>query len=199
MEIFEYTNELTKVNDVAGGGSAAAMNGAMAASLILKAYNLTKNKDEKLDSKLPSNYYKEVEKIRDYFNDAILEDGKAFAKVLEAFDYPQNNSDEILTRKHMIQEGYKTAMKSPYEMMVNIVKLIDYIFYIKDHATDMAHSELVVAKNQIFACFESARMNVAINLKYIKDKDFVERTKINLIKIEQKYIYGKKKFDSILK
>lgn len=199
MEIFEYTNELTKVNDVAGGGSAAAMNGAMAASLILKAYNLTQKKVENLEDKLPKNYYSEVEKIRNYFNDAILEDGKAFSKVLEAFEYPKNTSDEILTRNQLIQDGYKTAMKSPYDMMINIVKLIDYIFYIKDHATDMANSELVVAKNQIYACFESARMNVAINLKYIKDKDFVERTKSNIIKIEQKYIYGKKKFDSLLK
>lgn len=199
MEINEYLEILPSVDHRAGGGSVAAFNGALACALILKAYNLTERKVNDLRFKLDDNYYKDIEKLKNFFEVAIMGDGKAFEHVLKALKLPKDSDDDRAIRKSELQKSYRIAFESPYNIMIHIVKLFDYIYPLKDFSSENANSELIVAKSQIVASFSSARANVFINLNSINDKEFVERMKNNITKIDQSFVYNVKKFDVLFK
>lgn len=194
MEVNNYLELLSESNAKAGGGSAAAFSGAMATSLILKAFYMIKKKDPELEYKLQEHYEQDLLRLRDYYKEMILTDGNIFGKVLEAYALPHESHDDMVYRKQRLEEAYKNALESPYNMMIHATKLYDYIFTIKDFSDRMTDSELLVAQTLIDACYNSSKINVSLNKKYISDKEYLEKKKHNILKIEQSYVYKRKKF-----
>lgn len=195
MEYKKYFDTLIQPDHIAGGGSTGAISGAMAASLLLKTYNLLEKHDQNLSEKVGENYYNDLLKIRDFFIDAAEKDGLAFGKVLEAYKLPKDDENQAKERYDALQDAYKQSFRSPYDIMINALKLFDFMFRIKDYTSQVTVSELMVAKNQIVACYRSSQVNLRLNLEYIKDRDFIEKIKTNLLKIEQSFVYSIKKFD----
>lgn len=179
MEIYDYLDLLSVADHQAGGGSTAGVNSAMAASLILKAYNMIEKADENFPEVISYGFYEEIEELRDYFVRQITEDGKAFGRVLESWKLPKNTAEEKEIRNKAAQEALKNAVETPLDLMVKSLDLLDYINEIRKHSTDMIDTELNVSRNQIIAAVNSAVINFDINLKYIKDSDYVEKMKQN--------------------
>ena len=194
MEINNYLDLLSENNAKAGGGSASAFAGAMATSLILKAFYMIKKRYPELDDKLQEHYEQDLLRLKEYYKEMIITDGKLFEKVLEAYSLSKETHGDRVYRKQRVEEAYKDAFESPYNMMIHAVKLYDYIFTIKDFSDRMSDSELLIAQTLIDACYNSSRVNMSLNKKYITDKDFLEKKKHNILKIEQSYVYKRKKF-----
>lgn len=197
MKIKEYLELISEANHLAGGGSVAALNGATACALIQKAYNMIHNKHKDFYYKIGLNAYDELERMKNFFNVTIKADGESFQKVIEAYKLPSDTDEEYQVRKIAIQEAYKLAFQSSYEMISHIVKLFDYIFRGDFYSLPMANLELEIAKAQMVACYKSARATLKINLSYIDDNEFVEKANSNLSKLDQSFVYSAKKFDHL--
>ena len=160
-----------------GGGSVAALNGALAAALLHMAGALTLGKDK----------YKEFHaEIQEMMNGAkelqgklvlgIDEDTEAFNKVSAVFTMPKETPEQKEARSAAMQSALKGAALTPLETMKaahHCLKLAEAA-YGKTNAScisDFGSSVLCA-----IAAVRMAWLNVKINLSGIKDEDFKEKT-----------------------
>lgn len=180
MKMEEFLEEVAKGTPTPGGGSIAALSGAIACSLAEMVCNLTIGKKK----------YKEVEedmiairsKVNAYrkrFFELIEEDARAFDGVIKAF---REGGDT--------QEAYKKAAEVPYETAKNSLALFEYLREIAVKGNKNSISDVGVAGYMAFASFHSALLNVKINLKEIEgdySKEMEEKIKKMEEKMENKF------------
>lgn len=186
MDFHTYFETLTKPTAEFGGGSVAAVNGAMSAGLIIKGYNLLRKKNPDIDSFIPENFVPRLKILLEFFENKIKEDGEAFDIVLQAYKLPKNTDEEKAHRLSVIQMAYKTALNSPLEMMRKYEELYDLAYLIVDYTDVMSRSEIEIALNHITSGLYSARIGVEVNMAFIKDKLYKER-----IEAEIEEIFGR--------
>ncbi|MFM1515584.1 cyclodeaminase/cyclohydrolase family protein [Helcococcus ovis] len=198
MNLEEYLNIITEVNHKAGGGSVAALNGALASSLMLKAYNMAKKSNPEVEQRLGNEYYLNLENLKNEFTRLIFEDGEVFGKVLEAYKLPKDTHEQRKYRRIQIQEKLKFAVDSPLEIIVKSLKLFESIFVFIEYSNPVINSEIAVAKNQLIASIESAMVNMKINIKSIEDNEYRIKKQNSILRIYQNLEYNKKKLQNFL-
>ena len=172
----EFIQELASGMPTPGGGSAAALGGAMAASLAEMVCNLTigKEKYEDVQEEVKS----EKEKLalcRERLVEIVDEDAGAFDRVMEAFRMPKGNEEEKERRAAAIQEAFKLAASVPMETAEKCMEVLEHAVVVagignKNSITDAGSSALLA-----HASLNAALLNVRINLSGIKDEGFVEK------------------------
>ena len=185
LNIEQFLSELASSSPAPGGGSVAALSGALSAALSSMVCNLTIGKDKYLDFEEDIKKSLEIiEKIRYKLTKLIDLDTNAFNDVIKAFKLPKKTDEEIEKRKNAIQDGYKIASQVPYETaktcqeILNIAEILVYKGN-KNSITDVGVSALMANIG-----VKSAILNVKINLSSIKDKKYVEKLLRDLSKIE---------------
>lgn len=198
MDLHEYLNIITEVNHKAGGGSVAALNGALAASLMLKAYNMAKKSNPEVEQRLGFDYYQNLQNLKNDFTRLVTEDGEIFGKVLEAYKLPKETHEDRHYRREKIQETLKGAIDSPFEIIIKALKLFENIFVFVEFSNPVINSEIAVAKNQLIASIESAMVNMKVNIKAIDDREYRIKKQNSILKIYQNLEYNKKKLQNFL-
>ncbi|MFM1582197.1 cyclodeaminase/cyclohydrolase family protein [Helcococcus bovis] len=198
MYIEEYLENITEVNHKAGGGSVAAFNGALAASLMIKAYNMAKKSNPEVEQRLGFEYYQNLQNLKNDFTRLVTEDGEIFGKVLEAYKLPKETREDRHYRREKIQETLKGAIDSPFEIIIKALKLFENIFVFVEFSNPVINSEIAVAKNQLIASIESAMVNMKVNIKAIDDKEYKIKKQNSILKIYQNLEYNKKKLQNFL-
>jgi formiminotetrahydrofolate cyclodeaminase len=165
----------TTISDapVPGGGSVAALSGALAAALSGMVANLTIGKKKYADFEAPM---KEVLERMSVLKDELLEDidrdAKAFDGVMACFKMPKETDEDKKNRKEAMQKAFKEASEVPFEVAKKCIKIMDEAEYVvvngnKNAVTDGAVSAMMART----ACL-SALYNVRINLSSIKDEEY---------------------------
>ena len=125
MTLHGFADELSSDSPAPGGGSVAALSGAMGAGLAAMVPNLTVGRRQFLDVKdLLNESAIEAQDLKDKLLDAIDDDTAAFNKMLEAFRMPQGTDEEIAERKAAIREATKLATLVPLQTLRNCVRVI---------------------------------------------------------------------------
>src|SRR3954449_11624101 len=99
MNLREFCNETLRDSPAPGGGSVAALLGALAASLGGMVANLSAAKrgwDDKLE--YFSNWAVRAQQLKDELLSLVDEDTSAFNKVMDAFALPKNSPEEKTAR-----------------------------------------------------------------------------------------------------
>ena len=179
MRLDDFIDEVGKDSPAPGGGSVSALAGALGAGLgsmvatmtpVKKGYEHTLEKLSKNGINL-INCLEEL-KIR------IDSDTEAFNDVITALRMPKNSEGEKLKRSNAIQNGYKTATLIPFETAKFCAELTDYLNNIVCDVNLSSVSDVGVGVLMAEAGFESAILNIDINLVKIKDESF----KLNIYK-----------------
>ena len=118
MSITEFTDKLSSEEPVPGGGGAAALSAALAASLTAMVFNLTIGKKvfEEYDDIIKIHILEslnKVENVKKEFLTFIDKDAKAFSPIISAYKLPKVTEEEKRIRSEKIQEGYKLAAGVP--------------------------------------------------------------------------------------
>jgi hypothetical protein len=104
----EFLDGLASKSPTPGGGSAAAIIGAMGAALVSMVCNLTVGKagystvEEDMKSML-----NEAEALRTRLTDMVRADVEAFDRVMAAYRLPKENDEQKQVRSAAIQEALK--------------------------------------------------------------------------------------------
>lgn len=171
----EFLEDLASSKPAPGGGSAAAVAGALGAALSSMVANLTLGKEK----------YKEVEgafegilekaeKLRNEFLEAIAEDIEAYNRVMDAYGLPKETEEEKEQRRETLQSALKGATEPPFKM----AQLADEVLELSKecaqsgnaHAVTDAGASAILAE----ATVRTSLLNVDINLSSISDSRFVE-------------------------
>jgi len=161
-----------------GGGSVAAVQGALAASLVEMVSRLTLGKDKfKEHEALMTASLEEAYRLRTQFLDLTDLDTEAYDNVTAAYRMPKATDEERAERSSAIQHALKMATNIPLETMQRAQACLDIIGRIKGRINPNCDSDLNVAELSARASLEGAWQNVLTNLNGIKDAEFVEKTK----------------------
>ena len=186
LNIKQFLTELASSSPAPGGGSVAALSGALSAALSAMVCNLTIGKEKYIDIEKDIKIsLKKIERIRGQLTDLIDLDTNAFNDVIKAFKMPKKTDEEIERRKNAIQKGYKNASMIPFKTAKTCQKIL-YIAQLlaekgnKNSITDVAVSALMANTG-----LKSAILNVKINLGSINDKNYVKELSKNLSEIEK--------------
>lgn len=176
MKINEFIELLASKEPAPGGGSAAALSGAIGTALISMVANLTIGKKKFIEYEpLMMEILNEAKTLRQNMLLLIEEDTKAFNGVSAVFDMPKITEQQKAKRKAAMQEALKNATLVPIEMMEKAVSALKLLKKSQGCTNPSAESDLGVAALTLKAALFSAWLNVKINLNSISDEDFIDK------------------------
>jgi formiminotetrahydrofolate cyclodeaminase len=170
MTIKDFTAKLASDAPAPGGGSAAALSGALGAALVSMVCNLTVGKPKYAPHEtLVRDVLAKSGEMKEKLLDAIQKDTDAFDAVIAAFGLPKETDAQKAARSSAIQTAYKTAVASPEataEYCLTVMRLAESLV---GKSNVNAASDLAVGATQACAGLKGALANVQINLPAIKD------------------------------
>lgn len=170
----EFLDELASNSPAPGGGSAAALAGAIGSGLTAMVCNLTIGKKKYLGVEEEiKNILEKIETLRAQFTELIDKDTAVFNKVMEAFGLPKDTEDQKALRTAAIQSATKEAALVPLEIMKHCIDALALAKTITEKGNVNSVSDAGVSALMLNAAAESAALNVKINLASINDVDFI--------------------------
>ena len=175
LKTAEFVDLLASDAPAPGGGSAAALEGALGAALTAMVCGLTVGKKKYAEfQELTEEAQKKATDLKARFVDVMDRDTEAFNVVSAAFGMPKATDEEKATRSAAIQEGLKGCTKTPFEMMELAVETLELTASILGKSNDSAASDLGVSALSLRAAIQGAWLNVLINIGSLKDTALAE-------------------------
>ena len=171
MDLRQFCNETLSVSPAPGGGSVAALIGALGVSLGGMVANLSAGKrgwDDKLH--YFSGWAVKAQQLKDELLVLVDEDTAAFNKVMDAFALPKDSAEEKAARSAAIQAANKYAAEVPLRVMETAFKSYEILTEMAKKGNPASISDVGVGLLAVRACVDGAAMNVRINLAGLKDE-----------------------------
>ena len=199
MNLREFCNETLSDSPAPGGGSVAALMGALGASLGGMVANLSAGKrgwDDQLQ--YFSDWAVKAQKLKDELLALVDEDTNAFGKVMNAFGLPKGSADEKKARDAAIESATKYAAEIPVKVMETASKSYELLTEMAEKGNPNSISDVGVGICATRACIDGAALNVRINLGHLKDEEFrsVLHDKVREVQVNSESQF--KKIDQIV-
>jgi len=176
LSVLEFIAELSSGNPTPGGGSVAALCGALGAALSAMVANLTVER-EKYEQTWKS--MEEVKKaagdLSARFLELMQEDSDTYQKVITAFELPKETDDQNASRQADIEETMKKAALVPLETLRASEELIRAARDAVRGGNPNAITDAAAAVQLANTTAVVASYNVQINISRIKDQAFVAK------------------------
>ncbi len=169
-----FLDELSSSAPAPGGGSVAALSGALGAALVSMVCNLTLGKKKYADVQEDIEALLEKsEALRKELTDLLEEDVKAYTAYSKAAKMPRDTEEQKAKRATARQEALKGATDVPLRIAEAAVRVMDLCRPAAEKGNVWAVSDAGVAVLMAEAALRSAALNVLINLGALKDEEFV--------------------------
>jgi glutamate formiminotransferase/formiminotetrahydrofolate cyclodeaminase len=171
MNLRQFCNETLSDSPAPGGGSVAALMGALGVSLGGMVANLSAGKrgwEDKLS--YFSDWAVKAQQLKDELLFLVDEDTAAFNKVMDAFALPKESAEEKAARSVAIQAANKYAAEIPLRVMEAAFKSYQLLAEMAEKGNPASVSDVGVGLLALRACVDGAAMNVRINLAGLKDE-----------------------------
>lgn len=176
-----FLDELASSAPAPGGGSAAALSGALGAALVSMVCNLTLGKKKYADVQEDIEALLEKsEALRKELTDLLEEDVKAYTAYSQAAKMPRQTEEQKAERSKAMQAALKGATDVPLRIAEAAVKVMDLCMPAAEKGNVWAVSDAGVAVLLAEAALRSAALNVLINLGSLKDEEFVAERRAKL-------------------
>lgn len=170
----EFLNELASNSPAPGGGSVAALAGAIGAALTAMVCNLTIGKKKYLEVENEiKKVLTEIKPLQERFTVLVDKDTEAFKKVMEAYGLPKEGDEQKALRSAAIQSATKEAALVPLEVMKHCIDALALVKVVAEKGNINSISDAGVSALMLQAAAEGAALNVKINLSGITDTEFV--------------------------
>jgi methenyltetrahydrofolate cyclohydrolase len=171
--IRQYLDDLAARMPAPGGGSAAALSGAIGSALISMTLNFTiGNAVYKAFEETAREMLIKAENFRSKFIALFEEDIKGYEGVSGAYKLPKANEADKTKRKQAIKEALKQATLTPLRVCQYSVEAIKFCPDLARSANKNLICDVAVPVYLLEAAFYSAKINVVMNQKSIEDEAF---------------------------
>ena len=172
LKTAEFVDLLASDAPAPGGGSAAALEGALGAALTAMVCGLTVGKKKYAEfEELAQSAQTKALDLKARFVDVMDRDTEAFNVVSAAFGMPKATDEEKAARSAAIQKGLEGCTKTPFEMMELAEETLELTASILGKSNDSAASDLGVSALSLRAAVQGAWLNVLINIGSLKNKE----------------------------
>ncbi len=178
MKVTDFVDEVSRESPAPGGGSIAALAGAIGASLSSMVSNLTANRrgSEAVDEILNKTAEK-CQEIKNALIKAVDEDTNAFNAYMAALRMPKKTDEQKQKRKNAMQDGLKQAVQVPLNTAILSLEAIKIAEPVALNGNPNSITDVGVGAQCAHTGVIGGIYNVLINLKGIKDETFVEEMK----------------------
>lgn len=157
-----------------GGGTAAAVTGAMGAALAEMVAQLTLSKEKYASAHEAVRPIAEAGQLaRAEFLSLAREDSEAYDRVVAARRLPKNTEAEKSARVRQIAVASRNATEVPMRTAQAAIRLLAALPELAEKGNPNAVSDVGAGALLLDACVEGALLNVGINLSGIEDVTFV--------------------------
>ena len=174
MTVTAFTDEVSRDTPAPGGGSVAALAGALGAALASMVANLWQGKvDAPASETALLGAAETAQRVKDQLILGVDEDTQAFNAYLEARRLPGNTPEEKALRDQKMQEGLKLAVEVPLRTAQASLAALQAAWATAQHGSVSSISDAAVAAQVGFAGVRGGIWNVLINFKDITDAGFI--------------------------
>lgn len=185
LTIEEYLAKTASGDPVPGGGSAAALNAALAAALMEMVARLTigRKNFETAEEEMRAAAQKAL-LLRERMIEEIDRDSEAYAKALAAFQLPKETLEQKTERARAIEDALKKAALVPLGVAQTAVSLMEIARTVISLGNPNALSDGAAGLLAARMAARAALFNVRINLGSIKDTGFTDDLKREATRLE---------------
>jgi formiminotetrahydrofolate cyclodeaminase len=170
----EFLDALASGEPTPGGGGAAALTASQAAALLGMVLNFTVGKARYAEVEAEMRgYLTRTEALRQTLLDQVDEDAAAFGGVAASYAMPKGTDHERALRAEALEMALRQAAAVPQAVAEGCLELVRLAEPIGARGNRHVVSDAATALYLADGALRSALMNVRINLKSIKDADFV--------------------------
>ena len=180
-----FAEVLAAKESVPGGGGAAALAGALGVALCSMVGNFTTGKktyaavEDDIQRMLA-----DATDVRLRLIQLVQDDAEAFYPLSQAYAIPRDDP----RRAAVLEETTKSACAAPLEMMRQICRAIELLEEMGEKGSKMLLSDIGCGALLCRAALEAASLNVFVNTKTLKSRDFAEATEAECDEMLQTYI-----------
>ncbi|MCB1221512.1 MAG: glutamate formimidoyltransferase [Planctomycetales bacterium] len=171
MSVTDFVEELASVSPAPGGGSVAALAGALAAGLAAMVPNLTVGKPGYAPVKKDMNRIAtRAQQLKDEYLRAIDDDTAAFNILMDTFGMPKNTDEEQKARSAAIKQATVGVTEVPLATLKRCVETLELCREVAEKGNQNALSDAGTGAAMALACAEGAYYNVLINTNSMPKK-----------------------------
>jgi formiminotetrahydrofolate cyclodeaminase len=175
--IASYLDKLASAEPEPGGGSVAALVGALGAGLVTMVTNLTLGKEKYADVQDDMAGLKTAsESLRRDLEESVTLDAQAYRAVATAMKLPRESDEQKKERERALQAALIGAATVPLQVAEAAAEVARLTLPAAEKGNPNAVSDAGVAVILADAAAQSAALNVKINLAWIADEDFKRDT-----------------------
>jgi formiminotetrahydrofolate cyclodeaminase len=186
LSLAQLLDAFSSNQPVPGGGSAAALAGAVGASLLIMVAGLPKTRhgtDEERSALTAA--ATRLRPLRDELASLIDRDSEAYTSVINAYRLPRSTGAEQAARRDAIDEAMRAATEAPLATIRACERAMREAEVIASSGAASASSDVAVGIELLKTSARGAGMNVDTNLAAVKDAEYVKRVSQELRDLEQ--------------
>jgi len=190
QSVSELLAAVRSPNPTPGGGSAAALAGALGASLLAMVAGLPKSRAATEDDAQRlraagdrcAALALDLERLVDV-------DSAAYELVMAAYKRPKVTEEDKAARTAAIQAAFKEAIAAPSAVMRACAAAAEQGVVVAALGNPSASSDARVGLELLTAALRGAKLNVEINLGSVKDADYVARIQKDVTEFERAIVH----------
>ena len=187
----EFVEVLASKAPVPGGGGASALVGAIGTALGNMVGSLTVGKKKYADVEEEMYELKgKADALQKELLHLIERDAEVFVPLSKAYGMPRNTEEEKAEKARVMEIVLKDACSVPMEIMERCCEAIDLIEVFAEKGSTLAISDAGVGATFCKAALEGASLNVFINTKSMKNREYADE--LNKKADEMLSVYTKK-------
>lgn len=186
LTVKEFLDKVACSDPVPGGGSIAALDGALASALATMVARLTVGKKGYEESEEVMQHAQTITvRLLDEFIALIDKDSEAYNAVFACFKLPKATDEEKAARSAAIQAATRQAALIPLEVARKALDMMSIIADVARLGNRNAVTDACVAMMSARSAVLGALLNVRINLGSLRDEEFVLQLQSEADKLEQ--------------
>jgi glutamate formiminotransferase/formiminotetrahydrofolate cyclodeaminase len=175
MTVADFADEVSRDTPAPGGGSIAALAGALGAGLAAMVANLAQGRGKAEDEVL--DIAARAQKLKERLVQAVDDDTNAFNAYLDARRLPQGSPAEKAARQAAEQAGLKQAVAVPWATAEACLEVMEAAERAVAAGNPASMTDALVGVQMGFAGLRGGLWNVLVNLKDISDAGFRDAMK----------------------
>lgn len=184
----DFVAVLASKEPVPGGGGAAALVGAIGTALgnMVGSLTLGKKKYAEVQDDIIALKAK-ADILQSELLALVKKDAEAFEPLSKAYGLPRSTEAEIAEKARVMEDALKVACEVPLEIMKKSCEALDLLQEFSEKGTAIAISDVGCGAVCMKASLQAASLNVFINTKAMKDRDYAEKINEESNKLLESY------------
>lgn len=176
MTCEEFVEVLASKAPTPGGGGASALTGAVGVALGNMVGSLTVGKKKYADVEEEIRQMMEIsEKLQADLLELVQKDAECFEPLAAAYRMPKDSEEQKAEKERVLEQATKDACGVPFEIMEKCCQGIDLCGEFAEKGSVMATSDAGAGAIFCKAALQAASLNVYINTKSLKDREFAQQ------------------------